>query len=61
MLAFLLMDRLYEAHPDPWINHGLRSYGSACMPGRWCFCSPGLHRFVHDPARPAAERARALL
>ncbi|MGW1506114.1 hypothetical protein ACWCQW_48025 [Streptomyces mirabilis] len=25
------------------------------------FLPPGLHRFVHDPARPAAERAHALL
>ncbi|EHN71944.1 hypothetical protein SMCF_8637, partial [Streptomyces coelicoflavus ZG0656] len=50
-LAFLLRDRLYEAHPDAWINHGLRTDEGA----RWWhrYRDPAPERNVHN--RPTAE------
>ncbi|QKZ24286.1 GNAT family N-acetyltransferase [Streptomyces chartreusis] len=52
-LASLLMDRVYEAHPDAWINHGRRSPDGA----KWwdCYREPAPERNIHN--RPPAEWA----
>jgi hypothetical protein len=57
VLAYLLMDRLYEAHPDAWINHGLRTDEG----GRWWhrYRDPAPERNVHN--RPPAEWAAYFL